>query len=441
MLFTEFNGKGMGELMNLDLDYQQMNGFGRLSPLTVDLSAGTCPEITPKTEEELTLLNISGNKPVMTTVNSPLNPNNEFAANALQLNPQNIDNLLQVIENQEKQNERMLIQFRLKQVLLDYLKTKQCPKPFQGAVPTSGASITATGSPSLCQQQNHCVHTIEAEDQRLGAVMNEAENICCYPIDGQSPPLLLTPPISPDISQQFFLTNRTTNGEQQKSSQSLSFIGLNGSQELIESQELSDSIERFYSSESEGQTNNELTFNDEELEDDFDDNNQNLFDETFDYPTAQPSAYSNSMTSSPTNSITNTSFNVSPIHVSPVQQTKAPTVKSDNNSRNNSRNRKQSSMSAPGESSAQMQKRSAHLSAEFRYRTKLNDKITKLRNIVGPKSQLSKSGVLSRSIDLITKLQKSNNRLKDENKKIRMLLIQAYNQLPGNVGQANLIAK
>lgn len=68
------------------------------------------------------------------------------------------------------------------------------------------------------------------------------------------------------------------------------------------------------------------------------------------------------------------------------------------------------------------QKRTAHLSAEFRYRTKLNDKINKLRMLVGHKSHLSKSAVLSRSIETILKMQKILVSTKGENEKLRQLV-------------------
>lgn len=77
----------------------------------------------------------------------------------------------------------------------------------------------------------------------------------------------------------------------------------------------------------------------------------------------------------------------------------------------------------------QSQKRSAHLSAEFRYRTKLNDKISKLRSLVGQKVHLSKSAVLTRSIERIIKLQKLTIRLHDSNLKLQSLLSKYTNSL------------
>ena len=58
-------------------------------------------------------------------------------------------------------------------------------------------------------------------------------------------------------------------------------------------------------------------------------------------------------------------------------------------------------------SNKQTQKRTAHLSAEFRYRTKLNEKINKLKSLVSKqKHNLSKSAVLTRSIDMIIHLKR-----------------------------------
>ena len=427
MLLVDRNHENiMGEIMNLDLDYQQMGGFGDLSPIHNAASGEIGDMAQVKTENEMTLLNISGNKPVMTSVNGVLNSDsNNFIENSIQTSPENIDHLLKIIENQEKQNERMLIQFRLKQVLLEYLKNK------------SGPQTTNTSPSSLSDQQNHCLQHLET-DHRI-PILSETKNTLMnvYPIRGHSPQLL-TPPISPDVGQQFLLNNYNSNGEQKLSS-SLPFIGLNKSQEVIESQELSDSLEKYYSSETEEKNNNRMSF--EEEEEDFEHNsNRSLFEEPYDYQSSHSSSYPNCM---PSFSSENCSkFNTSSIES--TSQTKRDSAKEENNvslrARNSNRGRKKSTQSAPGETSVQMQKRSAHLSAEFRYRTKLNDKITKLRNIVGPKSQLSKSGVLSRSIDLITKLQKSNTKLKEENKKIRILLMQACNQLPSPVSQqANLL--
>ncbi len=70
----------------------------------------------------------------------------------------------------------------------------------------------------------------------------------------------------------------------------------------------------------------------------------------------------------------------------------------------------------------QSQKRTAHLSAEFRYRTKLNDKISKLRSLVGQKVHLSKSAVLTRSIERIVKLQKLTIRLHESNLRLQSLV-------------------
>ena len=68
------------------------------------------------------------------------------------------------------------------------------------------------------------------------------------------------------------------------------------------------------------------------------------------------------------------------------------------------------------------QKRTAHLSAEFRYRTKLNDKICRLRSLVGQKVHLSKSAVLTKSIERIVKLQKLAVRLHESNNRLMTLL-------------------
>lgn len=79
----------------------------------------------------------------------------------------------------------------------------------------------------------------------------------------------------------------------------------------------------------------------------------------------------------------------------------------------------------------QSQKRSAHLSAEFRYRTKLNDKINRLRGLVSKqKHNLSKSAVLTRSIEMILRLQKVALQLHAAN-------LQLQNQLQGK-GQVQL---
>lgn len=71
----------------------------------------------------------------------------------------------------------------------------------------------------------------------------------------------------------------------------------------------------------------------------------------------------------------------------------------------------------------QSQKRSAHLSAEFRYRTKLNDKINKLRSLVSKqKNNLSKSAVLTRSIETIVRLQKLAIHLNEVNQQLQAKL-------------------
>lgn len=75
----------------------------------------------------------------------------------------------------------------------------------------------------------------------------------------------------------------------------------------------------------------------------------------------------------------------------------------------------------------QSQKRTAHLSAEFRYRTKLNDKISKLRSLVGQKVHLSKSAVLTRSIERIVKLQKLTIRLHESNLRLQSLVAKYTN--------------
>ncbi|UXI23319.1 mediator of RNA polymerase II transcription subunit 1 [Sarcoptes scabiei] len=71
----------------------------------------------------------------------------------------------------------------------------------------------------------------------------------------------------------------------------------------------------------------------------------------------------------------------------------------------------------------QSQKRSAHLSAEFRYRTKLNEKINRLRGLVSKhKHNLSKSAVLTRSIEMIVKLQKLTMHLHESNLRLQQRL-------------------
>ena len=394
----------MAEPLSFEFDYQHLNGFGGLlSPIGANPSSPN--NLAAKSEDDLTLLNISSNKPQSSNAN--------YSQNQVPNGPENIDHLLKIIESNDKQNERMIMQFRLKQVLLDYLKTKQIPQ----TQPQANSSVsTGNTSPSLCQQQNHCIQALDTDCQRVPTGLSEAQNpmLAGYPIRDQSPPIL-TPPISPDIGHQFFMTS------EQKTPTNMQYINLNNVTEAVECQQLSETIENLYSSEPEEQTNNQLSIDQsvEDLDESSEDNQQieTCFDEHYDYQTvtsANCSPYSNTLQSS-------AKLNTSPIDVISKKKSKS----------NDDRNRKASTQSAP-EQSAAAQKRSAHLSAEFRYRTKLNDKITRLRNIVGPKSQLSKSGVLSRSIDLISKLQKSNTKLKEENRKFRILLMQACNQLPNN---------
>lgn len=389
--------KAMAEPFNFDLDYQHMSGFGGLlSP------NGTIAEdVPPKNDEELTLLNISSNKPLMCSqpMVDPKSPND----------PHSIDHLLNVIQNNGKEHEQMLTKIRLRDVLLEYLKTKQSPQTGVGHNQSTG-----TTSPSLCHQQNHFMQAMDNDCQRVPDSKNPL--IAGYPMGGQSP-AILTPPISPDIGQPFFIA------DQQKSSPvNMQFIGhLNNSSEAIDCQQLSETIESLYSPETDETNNNQIPIVEqtvEDLEDESDANQmESSFDENYDYTTVAANGYSSNCQSP-------TKFNT-PID---VKRTKRSAVKTSDDCR---RDRKASTQSCP-EQSVAAQKRSAHLSAEFRYRTKLNDKISRLRNIVGPKSQLSKSGVLSRSIDLINKLQKSNIKLKEENKRIRILLMQACNQMPGN---------
>ncbi|KAI2799100.1 Sterol regulatory element-binding protein 1 [Blomia tropicalis] len=87
-----------------------------------------------------------------------------------------------------------------------------------------------------------------------------------------------------------------------------------------------------------------------------------------------------------------------------------------------------------GSNPKQSQKRSAHLSAEFRYRTKLNDKIGKLRTLVGQKVHLSKSAVLTRSIERIIKLQKLTMRLHESNVKLQHLVSKLTEQINSSNG-------
>lgn len=95
--------------------------------------------------------------------------------------------------------------------------------------------------------------------------------------------------------------------------------------------------------------------------------------------------------------------------------------------------------SADGQHYRQSQKRTAHLSAEFRYRTKLNDKINKLRSLVSKqKNNLSKSAVLTRSIEMIVKLQKSTLYLLELNNRLQSKTNNNNNgnnpKIDGNVG-------
>jgi len=278
----------MDDYMPLNLEFEDSGYPNMFSDTTAEA------DVKP-TSDEISLLNISGNRPVVMTDKSS-KPDSS------------VDHLLKIIENQEKQNEKMMIQFRLKQVLLDYLKAKQ------------------SSAPSLCSPPNH-LNLTSIESQ-----MN-------YPTSA------LSPPISPDIMPQLI-----TGDAIQRTNVSL--MPINSEVVSIYDQN-EEALEMRSSSDSET----------------IDDN----------------------------------------VEVVPLKN-----IKKCNSS------------------TKQSQKRSAHLSAEFRYRTKLNDKITKLRNIVGPKSQLSKSGVLGRSIDLINKLQKANNKLKEENCKMRLLLMQACNQMPAS---------
>lgn len=64
-----------------------------------------------------------------------------------------------------------------------------------------------------------------------------------------------------------------------------------------------------------------------------------------------------------------------------------------------------------------------HLSAEYRYRTSINEKINKLKNIICPKEAMSKTNVLSNAIELISKLKTKNEKLRRENAQLKLQLI------------------
>jgi hypothetical protein len=284
----------MDEFMPLNLEFEEFNYSNTFT------DSNAMNDVKP-TSEEISLLNISGNKPmVMTDISSK--------------SDSSVDHLLKIIETQEKQNEKMMIQFRLKQVLLDYLKAKQ------------------SSTPSLCSQPNH-LNISSVDSQTI------------YPIS----------PVSPEGRTQFFVGDTIPPS-------SVSLLPINS--EVI-------------SIHDRNEETSEMKLSSDSEHDNYDDN-----------------------------------------------EAVVPSNRFNSNKKHNN-------------SSKQSQKRSAHLSAEFRYRTKLNDKISKLRNIVGPKSQLSKSGVLSRSIDLINKLQKTNSKLKEENNKMRLLLMQVNNQVLNSTSNSN----
>lgn len=71
----------------------------------------------------------------------------------------------------------------------------------------------------------------------------------------------------------------------------------------------------------------------------------------------------------------------------------------------------------------QGEKKSAHNAIERRYRSSINDKIIELKNIVvGPEAKLNKSAILRKTIDYISLLQVTNNKLKQENSSLRLAL-------------------
>ncbi|KAH9496042.1 Sterol regulatory element-binding protein 1 [Bulinus truncatus] len=69
------------------------------------------------------------------------------------------------------------------------------------------------------------------------------------------------------------------------------------------------------------------------------------------------------------------------------------------------------------------EKRTAHNAIEKRYRLSINDKIVELKDLVaGVEAKLNKSAILRKAIDMIRHLQRDNNRLKQENLNLKMIL-------------------
>ena len=260
----------------------------------------------------------------------------------------NIDQLLKIIENQEIQNEKMIMQYKLKQVLLDYLKAKQASATGTSTPQPTTTTITSSQLP-FHNQANQLINSID---------LSSLNNSILLPI---------TPPVSPISSFENVPTIFTT--EQLNIS---SLVNCNNDVNISCS------------------PSSNLDTTDDE---------SNEVDE-------KPMIESQQV--------------IKERKTSTAQQPTSSTfIESASSSSSSSSQIKQQS------------KRTAHLSAEFRYRTKLNDKITKLRNLVGPKSQLSKSGVLSKSIDLIVRLQKSNLRFKQENAQMKLMLSRICNtQMP-----------
>lgn len=259
----------------------------------------------------------------------------------------NIDQLLKIIENQEIQNEKMIMQYKLKQVLLDYLKAKQASATGTPTPQPNTTTITSSQLP-FHNQANQLINSID---------LSPFNNSILLPI---------TPPVSPISSFENVPTIFTT--EQLNIS---SLVNCNNDVSISCSPS----------------SNLDLT-----------DDESNFVDE-------KPMIESQQV----------------------IKQRKTSTAQQPTSSTP----LEPASPSSSNSSQVKQSKRTAHLSAEFRYRTKLNDKITKLRNLVGPKSQLSKSGVLSKSIDLIVRLQKSNLRFKQENAQMKLMLSRICNtQMP-----------
>ncbi|KAK3798066.1 hypothetical protein RRG08_034626 [Elysia crispata] len=76
------------------------------------------------------------------------------------------------------------------------------------------------------------------------------------------------------------------------------------------------------------------------------------------------------------------------------------------------------------------EKRTAHNAIEKRYRLSINDKIVELKNLVaGVEAKLNKSAILKKAIDMIRHLQRDNNKLRQENARLRMDL-KKHNIIP-----------